>query len=466
MISKKVEIVNMEIEKISLFLENPRHEKTENQSETYQALLQATNPRNIYNLADDICKNGLDPQELPIVVKDENFKDKFIVYEGNRRILAIKCVINPKILLETNNKSWYEDFSKLNKNYEDKVPKKINVVIENHENAIKLIQKTHTGPLNGIGRMQWGSWEKDQFNFNFLDANKKTVSFLIKEVIESETEKPLNKELNNTDIKRIFNSTAVKSYIKVKDYENLSKEQIKKINLIAKTIVDIKKEKNMPISRILNTKEDILKFVNSLSLNNELSNNFSQQKTNKKNLLVHPNNYIIKNNNDSTSIIKNSKIENKYLFSEEWANKFIIKLNDEKFTKLKALINNLSKTKFLEDKEFTNITLISFCLRTIFEYTNVFFQEIVMNKNMNEIAKNRSHLKDFVQKSIDFMISKNLITREQIKLKLYDTKLIDKLNGSIHDHIEELTKEDLMEIFRRFKRIFEVWWSEISTGKK
>ena len=52
--------------------------------------------KEILNIGKHILENGLNPSVTTIVYRNE--KGKFIVKDGNRRVTALKCLLNPGIV--------------------------------------------------------------------------------------------------------------------------------------------------------------------------------------------------------------------------------------------------------------------------------------------------------------------------------------------------------------------------------
>lgn len=87
--------------------ENPRHELGNDEIDTLKKLFDTVGFQNMLNLAEDIVKNGLvGSQKITVVYSEE--LSKYVVYDGNRRIAALK-------LLHNSNKFTFLDQTSLNK---------------------------------------------------------------------------------------------------------------------------------------------------------------------------------------------------------------------------------------------------------------------------------------------------------------------------------------------------------------
>ena len=88
--------VTLKLDQIDLLPENPRTNKKTTQEEIFDFFVADNGSkkygRKILTLAQDIIDNGLNENDLPIVVLIEG---RYIVYEGNRRVIALKALCKP-----------------------------------------------------------------------------------------------------------------------------------------------------------------------------------------------------------------------------------------------------------------------------------------------------------------------------------------------------------------------------------
>ena len=156
-----------ELSKISLDLENPRHATFKTEAEVIAHLCDKEKGQGkIIALAKDIAENGLSPFEQIAVIEKKD--GSFICVEGNRRICALKLLSDPKL----SPKSCQDDFDEISKQfYAWKKTKQIYVAKfeETNEDRKKIelwLNRTHAGPDNGRGRLQWNSEQKARHNEN------------------------------------------------------------------------------------------------------------------------------------------------------------------------------------------------------------------------------------------------------------------------------------------------------------
>ncbi len=87
----------LKIDSLDLDLENPRITLATDQRDAMQKILNEQKVR-LINLAESIAAKGLNPMDRCLVLRSEARADKFIVLEGNRRVLAAKLLKNPSLL--------------------------------------------------------------------------------------------------------------------------------------------------------------------------------------------------------------------------------------------------------------------------------------------------------------------------------------------------------------------------------
>lgn len=86
----------IDVERIFLYEENPRHEPIPSEPEIIEYLCR---DEAVFNLARNIADAGLNPLELLGVVELESSgtKKNYQVWEGNRRVCAIKLLNDPDL---------------------------------------------------------------------------------------------------------------------------------------------------------------------------------------------------------------------------------------------------------------------------------------------------------------------------------------------------------------------------------
>lgn len=163
----------IKIDEIVNLFENPRHAIGNNEIDTLKKLFEAVGTQFMLNLAKDIKEHGLLENQQIVVVYSERYK-KYVVYEGNRRIAAIKLLMNP------------EKFNFLSKVTIDKVKRiaknatlidTVDCYVTDEDEAFWIMERVHSGEDKGRGTKEWGAREKE--NFQVRRNNVKNLSYLI-----------------------------------------------------------------------------------------------------------------------------------------------------------------------------------------------------------------------------------------------------------------------------------------------
>ncbi len=146
--------------------ENPRYELVGNQREAIILMIENQKDK-LVRLAKDIVENGINPSDLIIVTAHEKLDGKFNVLEGNRRITALKLLMNPNLIPEKY-KNLLNRFRELSKKYFEKPISKIRCVVFDNENeALRWVKLKHTGENEGVGTVTWDAQQKARFEERF-----------------------------------------------------------------------------------------------------------------------------------------------------------------------------------------------------------------------------------------------------------------------------------------------------------
>jgi len=98
---------------------NPRiADILENQNDVIRAVA-SQQGKKLVSLAKDIQVNGLNPSESIIAMPYHGNNNLFIVLEGNRRIVSLKLMENPELIIGNEDTSTYQSFKKLSDSFLD-----------------------------------------------------------------------------------------------------------------------------------------------------------------------------------------------------------------------------------------------------------------------------------------------------------------------------------------------------------
>ena len=146
----------IEIDRIFLYEENPRHEPIDSQQEIIECLCR---DEQVFNLARSIADAGTNPLDLLGLVQPERAKKSYDVWEGNRRVCAIKLLNDPELAPAHLRK----DFRTLAKESAHVPITKINsVVFDDHDDLKYWMGVIHNGLQGGVGRKDWDPQQRER----------------------------------------------------------------------------------------------------------------------------------------------------------------------------------------------------------------------------------------------------------------------------------------------------------------
>ncbi len=155
------EIKNLRIENLYVNPDNARFINAEEIPDELSAIQEIVklNTDHVINLAKDIAADGLNPNELPIVIYNSDI-DLFLVMEGNRRITSIKLMTQYQD--QINN----IDFKPTQKRELLSLRCNVNsvqcVVYKSEEQVNYILEKLHTYTRSGVNRVMWDPQAKDR----------------------------------------------------------------------------------------------------------------------------------------------------------------------------------------------------------------------------------------------------------------------------------------------------------------
>ncbi len=231
--------MSIKIEALLVSPENPRFNSVTDQQEAFEIMLEKMKQK-IKNLACDIANNGLNPTKSLCVFKHK--QGKYIVLEGNRRLIAIKLIKNPNIIKHDDNLYTFFQKLKLKRNGYN-FPKELNcIVFENKEDANHWIELEHTGDNKGVGQVPWDPEQKARFKSQVSNSNKRPYF----QVLDFMKEKNITlRQGHATNIERLVNTSYVKKEVGV-DFQNGKLTFVKNKEIVSNNLKKIAKAINKP----------------------------------------------------------------------------------------------------------------------------------------------------------------------------------------------------------------------------
>ncbi len=161
--------------------QNPRLAKPNvGQREAHRALAH-DQQKKLLVLAEDIVDYGLNPTELPIVMRMEGDVNRFTVLEGNRRLSALKALENPESLADSISESSLARLRKLSAKYSaNPIDSVLCFVVNSPEQPEHWIELKHTGENQGAGTVPWDPNEASRYRARSgkLEAHQQALNYL------------------------------------------------------------------------------------------------------------------------------------------------------------------------------------------------------------------------------------------------------------------------------------------------
>lgn len=168
--------LEVEVDRIFLDQDNPRHKPYDTQSEVIEYLCAH---ESILSLARDIVAHGLNPIEQFALIPDDNAGEgasTYVVAEGNRRICALKLLHDPDLAPA----KLRNGFTQAGNGWSGIGPLPC-VAFEDREAVDLWLTRIHDGEQGGIGRRKWSAdqsarhsgSDKDKLALTILDYAEK-----------------------------------------------------------------------------------------------------------------------------------------------------------------------------------------------------------------------------------------------------------------------------------------------------
>jgi hypothetical protein len=168
-------IEDIDCERIFLYEENPRHEALDSQPEIIEYLCK---DEQVLALARSIAAEGTNPLEIVGLVEVKSTgrgKKNYVVWEGNRRVCAIKLLNDPDLAPA----HYRKDILKISEEYEP-ITTLPAVIFDDHDELKFWMGVIHGGQQGGIGRKDWNADQKQRHT----GSNRNKVALAVLDLSE------------------------------------------------------------------------------------------------------------------------------------------------------------------------------------------------------------------------------------------------------------------------------------------
>ncbi|PKL92979.1 MAG: hypothetical protein CVV21_01135 [Candidatus Goldiibacteriota bacterium HGW-Goldbacteria-1] len=435
----------IKLEKLTINLGNPRFDQKENQRDAIIAMVN-DQEKKIINLSKDIIENGVNPSD--VIMVSEMDSDTYVVLEGNRRVVALKLLLNPDII-KNENESFYKKIIKLSSVFNAKPIKALDcVVFDEYKDANKWIVLKHTGENEGKGVVEWDAQQKRRFEEHTkgkMNVSLQIINFLSKRDDVDDSLKANFDKIPITNLERLVEDKKVQEFLGIKIENGLfeskveEKEVVKGLVKIVRDLID----KRVKVKKIYK-KEDRQRYLNEFTPEEKPdTKRTSKEVWGLGESLVDKRKIIPRS-------LKSTKSRNKLIPSG-----YVLKIRQPRindvFIELKAL-------KF--DK-YTNAIAILF--RVFLEMS---VDEYMSNKKIGtkEEIESKLRLREKITKVIEYMCKENIMTSKELKpLRVAvsdkdDVISIDTFNGYVHNRYFQPKEKDLIKSWENLSTfILKLW---------
>ncbi len=432
-------LTKIDIEKLIVNPENYRFDPVDTQNQAIELMLEEKNEE-IFNLAKHIIENGLDKAKNLRVVEIK--KDLFKILEGNRRITAIKCLLDPSVIKSDSLKNKFKKLIDESKKENKVIPTKISCFIyKSEEEAAKWIKLDHTGKNKGVGLDEWGPAEKERFAYKF--EGKISPAMQIVNLFEVETNSKIDKnKLKISTINRILSNSESRSYLGV-DIKNgnlvLTSNKKEVLGRIDKLFNKMLTE-DITVSEVYHT-SDSIKFMKNL---------FGEKPVAlKKKTVV------------QSKILQDKKIKKVNILPKTNGREVLIPYSCGLIIHEKKINNIYHELRNLSISEYTNAVAVLF---RVFLETSLDCYAEKYGMQFNNLTK----LSGKITKVADELEKGKTATNNQLKnIRNVATKTNSILSiGNFHEYVHSFKSQpipsDLVYSWDNLQEFFEIIWGEIS----
>lgn len=206
-------VKSLKIDSLELDLENPRITRATDQRDAMQKILHEQKVR-LINLAESVAEKGLNPMDRFLVLRSPLRTGKFVVLEGNRRILCAKLLKNPSLPTTL---EMPEAFRKrLRKAAQSFDIRKVEPVdcfeVADRAEGNEWIRQRHSGADEGRGIVSWSAIAGSRFRGR--DPGLQALDFVIEHgELSEEQRETIAGKFPLTTLDRLLSTPSVRSAI-------------------------------------------------------------------------------------------------------------------------------------------------------------------------------------------------------------------------------------------------------------
>jgi hypothetical protein len=252
------------IDDLQLDLKNPRFEGLANEREALEKIV-FSQGRKLVNLAEDIATEGLSPAHRMLLVRAKGAHGKYTVIDGNRRLAALRVMVNPAVLdgMEEVGKSTKRQLKAIAKEFDKSSVEPIDAYVLDDQEARHWIEAIHTGENEGRGVVNWDGIARARFRGQ--SASLKALGLVQSKGKLTETEQASLERFPITNLDRLLATPEVRDRLGLVLEEGNLLSDVNPGELVRalKRIVMDLASKKIRVSDI-DTKADRLNYIDGL----------------------------------------------------------------------------------------------------------------------------------------------------------------------------------------------------------
>lgn len=216
---------NIRLTKLQMDPENPRHDELDSQQAIIEWMTSGKGKigDKVFVLAKDICEHGINYADRLIVVKNASDASMYVALEGNRRLTALKLLVNPNAAPA----DWRDRYNAIAKQAKGRVPAEIPcVVYSDKESAYHFVELKHLGQSGGAGTVEWGAIEKARQERRRRGKSRSDRSIALLEHVKSsdlysEEVQAAADSMRITTLDRLLSSANFRAFLGIQDIDGV-----------------------------------------------------------------------------------------------------------------------------------------------------------------------------------------------------------------------------------------------------
>jgi hypothetical protein len=261
------ETLEIPVSDLLIDVENPRlNQPNVGQRDAQRQLAKHVGSK-FLKLAEDIVEFGLSPADLPIVMPNKG-DSRYIVVEGNRRLVALKGLENPDSMAGAVTPNILTALRKLSAQYQQNPIESINcAVVKDRDEARHWMLLRHVGGHAGAGIEPWGHEESIRYRARSgaVEPHLQALDFLEK---RGDLKPEHRRNVPGTNLKRLLSTPEVREKLGV-DIRDKTFIVLGNENQVSKALLHVVNDLASGKTKVedIYTKDKRIAYANSLPAN-------------------------------------------------------------------------------------------------------------------------------------------------------------------------------------------------------